>query len=79
MSDYLPTLVVGLRRMIDNGFSDEEIAESIRLSWYVRDREKTAIVETLAGMAKFAEQERVTFNADAILAEASHMAREMMK
>lgn len=65
--------------MIGNGASDEEVGEAIARSWFVRDREKTAIVETLAGMAKFAEQERVTFNADAILAEASHMAREMMK
>ena len=68
-----------VRYMIGNGASHEEVAEQIRKSWFVREREKNAVVDVLSGMALFAQREGVTFNADAIVAEATYMAREMMK
>lgn len=68
-----------VRRMVNNANTDQDVADAIRLSWFVRTREKEAVVDTLSGMAIFAQRENVTFNADAIVAEATYMAKEMMK
>ena len=79
MTAHAAALAQHVRRMIGNGADDAEVIEAIRKSWFVRGREKTAVVDVLSGMAIFAQRECVTFNADAIVAEASAMAREMMK
>lgn len=77
MDDHLLSLVERVCWMIGNGASNEEVADAIRGSWFVRDREKCAVVDVLSAMATFAQQERVTFNAEAIIAQALHMSKAM--